>query len=101
VSHSKKSAAQRAKSLERLKAFRERAATPQTPSVPQHTASFDAAYSGNPITPEYAHWDDRGFMKWNGPVHTITYTPRRAYTPRIAPKSLSANITFECIAFAA
>jgi hypothetical protein len=53
------------------------------PTTPQHTAAFDAAYSGHPITPEFAQWDDRGFMRWNGPVHTITQTPRRAYTPRV------------------
>jgi hypothetical protein len=71
VSHSRKSAAQRAKSLERLKAFRERVATPPTPSTPQHTASFDAAYSGRPITPEFAQWDERGYMRWTAPTNSM------------------------------
>jgi hypothetical protein len=71
VSHSRKSAAQRAKSLERLKAFRERAAAPVAPSTPQHSAAFDAAYSGHPITPEAAVWDDRGYCRWLLPTNSM------------------------------
>jgi hypothetical protein len=51
---------------------------PYTPSP-----EFQRAYSGPPITPEFAQWDDRGFMRWNGPMHELTRTPRRAYTPRV------------------
>jgi hypothetical protein len=75
VTHSRKSAAQRAKSLERLKAFRARAAAPAIPSTPQHTAAFDAAYGDRPITPEYAQWDDRGYMRWNGPTNSGSSRP--------------------------
>jgi hypothetical protein len=71
VTHSRKSAAQRAKSLERLKAFREGGAAPVAPSTPQHTASFAAAYGDRPITPEFAVWSgDSRYMRWTAPTNT-------------------------------
>jgi hypothetical protein len=76
MTHSRKSAAQRAKSLERLRAFRAQAQAPATPT-PQHSAAFDAAYSGPSITPEGASWDDRGYMVWRLPVRSAFNGPRR------------------------
>ena len=73
MTHSRKSAAQRAKSLERLKAFRERKVGALL--TPQHTASFDAAYGDRPITPEFAQWDERGYMRWNGPTNSGSSPP--------------------------
>jgi hypothetical protein len=90
MTHSRKSAAQRAKSLERLRTFRERKeqeeVTPPKPYVP--SSEFAAAYAmpHNEIGPVGMQWreGDR-HPTWALPVHTITYTPRRAYTPRITP----------------
>jgi hypothetical protein len=78
VSHSRKSAAQRAKSLERLRAFQAQQAqtpAPAAPPAPPPPNPFDTAYSGHQITPEAAVWDDRGYVRWTLPVHT----PRNAF----------------------
>jgi hypothetical protein len=73
MTHSRKSATQRQKSLERLRTFRDRkVAEPMAavrpvrpaPPAPPPPNPFDAAYSGHPLTPEAAYWDDRGYMKW-------------------------------------
>jgi hypothetical protein len=85
VSHSRKSAAQRAKSLEWLRAFqgakpqRERqdapaakgpeAQAPATPFKYPEREAFDAAYGDRPITPEAAYWDARGIMRWQLATH--------------------------------
>jgi hypothetical protein len=89
VSHSRKSSAQRAKSLERLRTFRERIEKeellPPKPYVP--SPEFERAYAAphNEIGPIATRWNERGIAEWLLPVPTITHTPRRAYTPRLTP----------------
>jgi hypothetical protein len=65
-------------------------APPATPAEPKPyipSPEFAAAYANphNEVGPIISRWDERGYMVWALPVHTITYTPRRAYTPRITP----------------
>jgi hypothetical protein len=76
MTHSRKSATQRQKSLEGLRMFRDRkveepmaAVRPvrlvrPAPPAPPPPNPFDAAYSGHPITPEAAYWGDSGYMRW-------------------------------------
>jgi hypothetical protein len=88
VTHSRRSPRAAEKARERLIAFRNRKRAEEAASAtptPQHSAAFDAAYSSDLITPEAAQWDDRGYMRWTLPVHTITHIPRRAYIPRLTP----------------
>jgi hypothetical protein len=55
------------------------------PYVP--SPEFERAYANphNEIGPVVNRWNERGIAEWLLPVHTITHTPRRAYTPRITP----------------
>jgi hypothetical protein len=72
MTHSRKSAAQREKSLDRLRAFRERKPPAVTPFESPEAASWRAAYSGHQITSEGASWPDDGrhvpYMRWQLPV---------------------------------
>jgi hypothetical protein len=58
---------------------------PDAPYVP--SPEFAAAYAvpHNEVGPIGSRWDERGYMVWVLPVHTITQIPRRAFTPRIEP----------------
>jgi hypothetical protein len=89
VTHSRKSSAQRAKSLERLRAFRERRkqeeAAPPKPYVPSpEFANYPPPHCE--LGPVGMIWrEGERYPTWVLPVHELTHAPRRAYIPRLTP----------------
>ena len=89
VSHSRKSSAQRAKSLERLRAFRDRKrqeeGAPPKPYIPSpEFANYPPPHCE--LGPVGMIWrEGERYPTWVLPVHELTHAPRRAYIPRLTP----------------
>jgi hypothetical protein len=65
---------------------------PQSPPAPFRSIereAWDKAYSGPEVGPVGASWPEDGRhvprMVWKLALHELSRTPRRAFTPRIAP----------------